>query len=74
MKMVILGAGALGSMIGGHLALAGAEVRVIARGQRAAFIRTSPAQPPTLSWVESAQAPMAWRPWAGVMGGGSEAS
>jgi 2-dehydropantoate 2-reductase len=39
MKMVILGAGALGSIIGGHLALGGAEVLVIARGQRAAFLQ-----------------------------------
>ena len=35
MKIVILGAGALGSIIGGHLAQAGEEVTIIARGQRA---------------------------------------
>jgi 2-dehydropantoate 2-reductase len=39
MKIVILGAGALGSIIGGHLARAGEEVMVIARGQRAAFVQ-----------------------------------
>jgi len=38
MKFVILGAGALGSIIGGHLARAGEEVTVIARGQRAASL------------------------------------
>jgi ketopantoate reductase len=49
MKIVTLGAGAPGSIIGGHQALAGAEVLVIARGQRTAFIRTSLTQPRTLS-------------------------
>src|SRR5919108_1707406 len=39
MKIVILGAGALGSIIGGHLARAGEEVTIIARGQRAAHIQ-----------------------------------
>ena len=39
MKVVILGAGALGSIIGGHLARAGEEVTVIACGQRAAYVR-----------------------------------
>ena len=39
MKIVILGAGALGSIIGGHLAQAGEEVMVIARGPRAAFVQ-----------------------------------
>jgi 2-dehydropantoate 2-reductase len=39
MNIVILGAGALGSIIGGHLARAGAQVTVIARGQRAAFLQ-----------------------------------
>lgn len=39
MNIVILGAGALGSIIGGHLARAGAEVTLIARGQRAAYVR-----------------------------------
>ena len=39
MKIVILGAGALGSIIGGHLARAGEEVMVIARGPRAAFVQ-----------------------------------
>jgi 2-dehydropantoate 2-reductase len=38
-KVVILGAGALGSIIGGHLAQAGEEVTVIARGQRAAYVQ-----------------------------------
>src|SRR5712692_938207 len=39
MNIVILGAGALGSIIGGHLARAGEEVTVIARGQRAAYVQ-----------------------------------
>ncbi len=39
MKIVILGAGALGSIIGGHLARAGEDVTVIARGQRAAYVQ-----------------------------------
>jgi 2-dehydropantoate 2-reductase len=39
MNIVILGAGALGSIIGGLLAQAGEEVVVIARGQRAAFLQ-----------------------------------
>jgi 2-dehydropantoate 2-reductase len=39
MKVIILGAGALGSIIGGHLARAGEDVTVIARGQRAADIQ-----------------------------------
>ena len=39
MKIVILGAGALGSLIGAHLARAGEDVTLIARGNRATFIR-----------------------------------
>jgi 2-dehydropantoate 2-reductase len=39
MKIVILGAGALGSILGGHLARAGEEVTIIARGQRAAYVQ-----------------------------------
>ena len=39
MNIVILGAGALGSIIGGHLARAGEDVTVIARGQRAAYVQ-----------------------------------
>jgi 2-dehydropantoate 2-reductase len=39
MRIVILGAGALGSIIGGHLARAGEEVTIIARGQRAAYLQ-----------------------------------
>lgn len=39
MKIVILGAGALGSIIGGLLARAGEEVTIVARGQRAASLR-----------------------------------
>ncbi len=38
-KIVILGAGALGSILGGHLARAGEEVTIIARGPRAAYIQ-----------------------------------
>jgi len=38
MKVLILGAGSLGSIIGGHLAQAGEEVIIIARGQRAAYL------------------------------------
>ena len=39
MKVVILGAGGLGSVIGAHLVRAGEEVIFIARGQRAAFLQ-----------------------------------
>jgi 2-dehydropantoate 2-reductase len=39
MRFVILGAGALGSIIAGHLARAGEDVLVIARGPRAAYVR-----------------------------------
>jgi 2-dehydropantoate 2-reductase len=39
MKIAILGAGALGSIIGGHLVRAGEEVTFIARGERAAFLQ-----------------------------------
>jgi 2-dehydropantoate 2-reductase len=36
MKIAILGAGALGTVLGAHLARAGEDVTLIARGQRAA--------------------------------------
>jgi 2-dehydropantoate 2-reductase len=39
MRIVILGAGALGSIIGGHLARLGEDVVVLARGQRAAYVQ-----------------------------------
>jgi 2-dehydropantoate 2-reductase len=39
MKIVILGAGALGSIIGAHLARAGEEVTIIARGERATYLQ-----------------------------------
>jgi 2-dehydropantoate 2-reductase len=39
MKIVVLGAGALGSIIGGHLVRAGEDVIFLARGQRAAFLQ-----------------------------------
>jgi 2-dehydropantoate 2-reductase len=39
MKIVILGAGALGSLLGAHLAQGGAEVILLARGPRAQWIR-----------------------------------
>lgn len=39
MKIVVLGAGALGSIIGAHFARAGEDVIVLARGSRAAFLR-----------------------------------
>ena len=39
MKIVILGAGALGSIIGAHLARAGEDVIIIARGERAAYLQ-----------------------------------
>lgn len=39
MKFVVVGAGALGSIIGAHLVRAGEEVVFLARGQRAAFLR-----------------------------------
>jgi 2-dehydropantoate 2-reductase len=39
MKIIVLGAGALGSIIGAHLVRAGEEVLFIARGHRAAFLQ-----------------------------------
>src|SRR5438876_10362040 len=39
MKIIVLGTGALGSVIGAHLVRAGEEVIFIARGQRAAFLQ-----------------------------------
>src|SRR5499426_1638290 len=39
MKIVILGAGALGTVVGAHLARAGEDVTLIARGQRAAYLQ-----------------------------------
>ncbi len=39
MKVVILGAGALGSILAGHLARAGEDVTLIARGDRAGYLR-----------------------------------
>jgi 2-dehydropantoate 2-reductase len=39
MKIAILGAGALGSIIGAHLVRVGADVLFIARGDRAAFLK-----------------------------------
>jgi 2-dehydropantoate 2-reductase len=39
MNIVILGAGALGTVLGAHLAKAGEEVTLIARGSRAAYLQ-----------------------------------
>jgi 2-dehydropantoate 2-reductase len=39
MKIVILGAGALGTILGAHLTRAGEDVTLIARGQRAAYLQ-----------------------------------
>jgi 2-dehydropantoate 2-reductase len=39
MKIVILGAGALGTVLGAHLARAGEDVTLIARGKRAAYLQ-----------------------------------
>ena len=39
MKIIVLGAGALGSIIGAHLVRAGEEVIFMARGHRAAFLQ-----------------------------------
>ena len=39
MRFVILGAGALGSILAGHLARAGEDVVVVARGYRADYMR-----------------------------------
>ena len=38
MKIVVLGAGALGSIVAGHLAQAGEDVTLVARGDRAAYL------------------------------------
>ena len=39
MKIVILGAGALGTVLGAHVARAGEDVTLIARGKRAAYLK-----------------------------------
>src|SRR5262245_47880568 len=39
MKIVILGAGAIGTVLGAHLARAGEDVTLIARGKRAAYLK-----------------------------------
>ena len=39
MKVVVLGAGAIGSIVAGHLARAGEDVTLVARGDRAAYLR-----------------------------------
>src|SRR5262249_23108325 len=39
MKIVILGAGALDTVLGAHLARAGEDVTLIARGQRASYLQ-----------------------------------
>ncbi|MDP6174937.1 MAG: 2-dehydropantoate 2-reductase N-terminal domain-containing protein, partial [Rhodospirillales bacterium] len=39
MRVAIIGAGAIGGMVGGKLALAGADVTLIARGPHLAAIR-----------------------------------
>lgn len=39
MKFVIVGAGALGTIMAGHLARAGQDVTLVARGKRAAFLK-----------------------------------
>src|SRR5262245_36396304 len=39
MYIVILGAGALGTVLGAHLARAGEDVTLLARGQRAAYLQ-----------------------------------
>ena len=38
MKIVVLGAGALGSIIAGHLGRAGEDITLIARGERARYL------------------------------------
>ncbi|MCI0802680.1 MAG: NAD-binding protein, partial [Chloroflexi bacterium] len=38
MKVAVLGAGALGSILAGHLARAGEDVTLIARGDRAGYL------------------------------------
>lgn len=39
MKIVVLGAGALGSILAGHLARAGEDVTLLARGERATYLK-----------------------------------
>jgi 2-dehydropantoate 2-reductase len=39
MNIVILGAGALGTVLGAHLARAGEDITLIARGNRAAYLQ-----------------------------------
>jgi 2-dehydropantoate 2-reductase len=39
MNIVILGVGALGTVLGAHLAKAGEDVTLLARGNRAAYLK-----------------------------------
>jgi ketopantoate reductase len=39
MRFVVLGTGALGSLIAGHLARAGEDVILVARGNRARYVQ-----------------------------------
>jgi 2-dehydropantoate 2-reductase len=55
MKIVILGAGALGTVLGAHLARAGEDVTLIARGQRAAYL---PAHGATLTGLVDCTVPI----------------
>jgi 2-dehydropantoate 2-reductase len=38
MKVIVLGAGGLGSIIAGHLAMAGEDVTLVTRGDRTKFL------------------------------------
>ncbi|MQG27028.1 MAG: hypothetical protein FI723_01420 [SAR202 cluster bacterium] len=51
MKTVVLGAGALGSIIAGHLARAGEDVTLVARGDRAEYLRQNGS--PSTDWPSS---------------------
>lgn len=51
MRCVILGAGALGSILAAHLLRAGHDVLLIARGRRAALLRVQPLQVSGLSTI-----------------------
>ena len=51
MHIVILGAGALGTVLGAHLARAGEDVTMIARGNRAAYLQEHGATKLACLWM-----------------------
>ena len=61
MKIVILGAGALGTVLGAHLARAGEDVTLLARGQRAAYLAKSKLPTGSFAATRIRDVPRLWR-------------